>query len=121
MNNVSRTITIRASSGNNFDPSDQVEDFTAFPGCTAGTDTFNTKDIYIYPNPTNSIFNLKVNGYSGKLSIKVIDLNGRVILEDNEDNASSIKTINLSAFQAGMYIVKGEGEGLNCSKELIKN
>jgi extracellular elastinolytic metalloproteinase len=116
-----RGVGLNASAGSNQDPNDQVEDFTPYAGCSMGTDTFNTKDIYIYPNPTNSIFNLKVNGYSGKLSIKVIDLNGRVILEDSEDNASSIKTINLSAFQAGMYIVKVQGDDLNFTQKLIKN
>lgn len=116
-----RGVGKNASAGSNFDPNDQVEDFTAFDGCALDNQTFNTNDIFIYPNPTNSVFNIKVNGYAGKMNVSVIDLNGRIILEDNEVNGSDVKTINLSAFQSGMYIVKVQGEDFNYSQKLIKN
>lgn len=116
-----RGVGKNASAGSDFDPNDQVEDFTAFDGCALDNQTFNTNDIFIYPNPTNSVFNIKVNGYAGKMNVSVIDLNGRIILEDNEVNGSDVKTINLSAFQSGMYIVKVQGEDFNYSQKLIKN
>jgi hypothetical protein len=116
-----RGVGLNASSGSNQDPEDQVEDFTPYVGCSMGTDTFNTNDIYIYPNPTNSIFNVKVNGYAGKLDIKVVDLNGRIVLEQTVQNGSDAQTINLSAFQSGMYIVKVLGDDINYSQKLIKN
>lgn len=116
-----RGVGLNASSGSNMDPDDQVEDFTPYAGCSMGTDTFNTNDIYIYPNPTHSIFNVKVNGFVGKIDIKVIDLNGRVILEETVQNGTDVTTINLSAFQSGMYIVKVQGDNLNYSQKLIKN
>ncbi len=116
-----RGVGLNASSGSNQDPDDQVEDFTPYAGCSMGTDTFNTNDIYIYPNPTHSIFNVKVNGFVGKIDIKVIDLNGRVILDETVQNGTDVTTMNLSAFQSGMYIVKVQGDNLNYSQKLIKN
>ncbi len=116
-----RGVGLNATAGSNFDSNDQVQDFTPFAGCSMGTESFNTNDIYVYPNPTNSIFNVKVNGYSGKLDIKVIDLNGRIILDENVQNGSDVQSINLSAFQSGIYIVKVQGEDFNYSQKLIKN
>jgi PKD repeat protein len=74
----------------------------------------NTKlmnQLVLYPNPVNNnatvAFNLM---QSAKLSVKVLDINGRVIatIADNTNFSAGVQnlTIDASAFEAGVYMVR---------------
>ncbi len=78
-----------------------------------------TESVKVYPNPSNGIYNLKFDKSAGKVIIQVVDINGRIIY--NQVNESSEKTIDLSAFQSGIYVLKVSGNDLNYSEKLIKN
>ncbi|MCO6173678.1 T9SS type A sorting domain-containing protein [Flavobacterium sp. NRK F10] len=62
---------------------------------------FELKEISLYPNPANSIFTVKVPNDTVK-NITVIDLTGKTVL------TATSQTVNISALQAGMYLVKVE-------------
>lgn len=96
-------------------------------GIFSGTftaDTLSTKDetlakgVKVYPNPSNGIFNIAVANYSGTMNISVYDINGRQI-QSNSADFSGEKTINLQGLQAGVYIVKLEGNGLSHSEKIV--
>jgi PKD repeat protein len=74
----------------------------------------NTKlmnQLVLYPNPVNNnatvAFNLM---QSAKLSVKVLDINGRTIatIADNTNFSAGVQnlTIDASAFEAGVYMVR---------------
>jgi extracellular elastinolytic metalloproteinase len=122
-----RGVGLNASAGSNDDCNDQVEDFTAFPAgpnCVAlATNSFGTNNdaIKIYPNPTNGLFNVKINQFVGKVTIQVVDINGRLILDLKDNNFNVEKTIDLSGFQSGVYLVKVTSEEANFTQKIIKN
>ncbi|WP_309642659.1 T9SS-dependent M36 family metallopeptidase [Flavobacterium sp.] len=120
-----RGVGMNASSGDSNLSDDQVEDFTSFPAgpnCLLAVNDFNKENmIRVYPNPSNSIVNVRVNKFVGKLAIQLIDINGRVILNQVDDNFNIEKAINISNLQSGIYIVKITGNDLNYSQKLIKN
>ena len=120
-----RGVGLNASSGDVANSGDQVEDFTAFPAgpnCTLAVDYFDNKDqIKVYPNPSNGLYNLRINKFSGKVAIQVTDINGRVVYNTTDDKFNTEKTIDLSAFQSGIYVLKVTGDNLNYSEKLIKN
>lgn len=82
-------------------------------GCSASTsgnfemDTtgLNENDLsnqlVIYPNPSNGIVNLKVEGFDSEISLTVVDAIGRVVVTSGvvENNSK----IDLSQFETGIY------------------
>ena len=77
-------------------------------------------EIKISPNPSKGIFNMSMTNYEGKVTIQVLDMNGRIVYETVEEHFNNEKTIDLSNYQSGMYIVKVNGENINYSQKLIK-
>ncbi len=120
-----RGVGLNASSGDLGNSGDQVQDFTPFPpgpNCTLAINYFNSNDqIQVFPNPSNGLFNLKINKFVGKVSIQVIDINGRLVYNQPNTDFNAEKTIDLSAFQSGIYVLKVTGDNLNYSEKLIKN
>ncbi|WP_134341710.1 T9SS-dependent M36 family metallopeptidase [Flavobacterium psychrophilum] len=124
-----RGVGVNASAGGNdgsvTDIKDQVADFTeppAGPNCTLGLNYFENKDmIKRYPNPSNGLVNIKINQFTGKVNLQVIDLNGRVVYSLKNTDFNVEKTINLNNLQSGMYIIKIDGDELNYTKKIILN
>lgn len=115
-----------ASAGSTDDCSDQVEDFVPFPNganCTMvlGLNYYDKSNINIYPNPSNGLFNLRINQYDSKINVQVVDINGRIILENKNVPFNIEGAIDISDFQSGIYIVKITGDNLSYSQKIIKN
>ncbi len=94
-----------------------------FTATSLATNSFgiNNSDVKIYPNPTNGQFNIKINQFVGKVNIQVVDINGRLILDVKDDNFNIEKTIDLSAFRSGVYLVKVTSDEANFTQKIIKN
>ena len=123
-----RGLGINASSGTNSGVSgiqDQTEDFTepaAGPNCTLKLNYFENQDFFkVYPNPSNGIFNIRINQYSGKVNIQVVDINGRIVKEIKNEEFNTEKALDLSALQSGIYVLKINNNELNYSQKVIKN
>jgi hypothetical protein len=82
--------------------------------------TTNSKNISIAPNPSNGVFNINIDKFSGDLNLEVVDLNGRVVM-NKKMNDSAEKSIDLKGFQTGVYVLKITGEDVNYSQKIIKN
>ncbi|WP_143392627.1 T9SS type A sorting domain-containing protein, partial [Flavobacterium psychrophilum] len=67
------------------------------------------------------LVNIKINQFTGKVNLQVIDLNGRVVYSLKNTDFNIEKTINLNNLQSGMYIIKIEGDELNYTKKIILN
>jgi hypothetical protein len=75
----------------------------------------SSSSIILYPNPTNSIFNLKIPNEIIK-TIKVYDFAGKELLTTNQQQ------VDVSNLSVGIYIVKAETEsGKTGTTKLIKN
>ena len=73
--------------------------------------------LTMVPNPTNDIVNLKFS-VSGKYNIKIVESNGRCILEESLQGDKY--EINVKEFPKGVYFVIIEGDN-NCElKKMIK-
>ena len=77
--------------------------------------------IRVYPNPTNGTINLRVNQFTGKINIEMVDINGRTVFNQTDDNFNIEKTININNLQSGVYILKLSGNNLNYTQKVIKN
>lgn len=63
--------------------------------------------INLYPNPTSSIYNVKVIGNNEKpFTVMMYDLTGKIVLTQNYDGKTTTNQINASKLTNGVYIVK---------------
>ncbi|GGE45007.1 hypothetical protein GCM10010832_26200 [Psychroflexus planctonicus] len=71
------------------------------------TDSFNKQNISIYPNPANNTIHIVNTLNSTVDGFDIYDLKGRKI--STIKNSSNIKTIDVSNYEEGMYILKLHG------------
>ena len=120
-----RGFGLNASSGDANNTNDQVEsfvDFPAGPNCVLSVNYFENKYLFrLYPNPNNGFLNLRIGNYSGKITISVIDLNGREVYNQTDSDFNVEKSIDLSALQSGAYLIKVTGNEMSYTEKLIKN
>lgn len=68
------------------------------------------KDISVYPNPTARYITLSFNENLGNATIKIIDVQGKVL--STSYNVEGIKiNVDVSAFAKGIYMIKIEDKG----------
>lgn len=96
-----------------------IADWT--PGPLANESFFGKPNAVIYPNPTNGIFNIDLK--NEVKSIKVINILGEIVYEEKVVNESIEKTksINLSNFQNGIYIINFSNDLGNSNYKVILN
>ena len=117
-----RGMGLNASSGDANNATDQVQDFTAFPpgpNCLLGVNYFNNEDLFrVYPNPSNGEFNIRITQFIGKVNIQVIDINGREVFRQNNEDFNIEKSLHLNNLQSGMYILKVNNSSLNYTHKI---
>jgi len=76
----------------------------------------------LYPNPAQDrvMIQLDENYEFNQLEVEVIDLSGRVVVEQR--TATHLSSINLSGLEGGMYIVKvmNQGDMIHSAKLMLK-
>jgi hypothetical protein len=90
-------------------------------GTLANEDFSNKKGVSISPNPSNGVFNISINQYSGNVTIQVVDLNGRIVYSAKNEMFNSEKAIDLKSVESGIYVLRISGGDLNYSQKIIKN
>lgn len=91
-----------------------------FTNTVLNNDTFtNNKKVSIYPNPVKDNLNINIKDFSGEVSVKIIDFNGREVFNKNINNFITSNALDLSAFSSGIYVLKLSGEGFNYSEKII--
>lgn len=75
-----------------------------YTGNTLSTGEFNLNNkITLYPNPTKQVLNIDVqNNLSDQEKFKILDINGRTILQGNVING--LNQINVESLAKGLYI-----------------
>ena len=70
------------------------------PDCNLSTIKEDNATIILYPNPTNNLINIDIQGYGGPISVKVYDFSGKLLKISNE------RTISLKSYDKGIYVLK---------------
>lgn len=120
---AARGLGVNASAGDRNIGNDQSEDFTrpaSGPNCALAVDNFESDVMRVFPNPSKGPITIKIDQYSGRVNIQVIDLNGRVVYDVKNQEFSRAKSIDLSALATGIYILDIKGENLHYVEKIIK-
>ena len=75
--------------------------------CVGLAENILANGVSVYPNPNNGSFTLGVNANVGALTIKITDMQGRVVYAsiDKNVNAGFVKQISLDTQSSGMYLM----------------
>lgn len=111
--------------------------FTGFGGMSTGKAYFNTEMLQtvsvvnydkpaikfsIYPNPATDNVTLLMDYFEGAdLEISIVDLSGKLVYNQREQllNGVNQKTINISQFKGGIYLLNLKTDQLNTTQKLI--
>jgi hypothetical protein len=74
--------------------------------------------ISVYPNPVSQLLNISLNFNYHILTIKILDINGRILL--NTKASDSIESIDLSNFESGIYSIEIEADEKIVREKIIK-
>jgi hypothetical protein len=125
---AARGLGFNAQQGSSLDRADQVEDFSLPPSddptlanCSSlSVEEFEVQNLSIYPNPTQTELFIETKQSLGDVSIKLTDINGRVVYASN-DNLFDTLSINTSNLNSGLYILTITGDNFTYNHKIVKN
>ena len=81
----------------------------------------NTVLFSVYPNPmADGYFNVDVPSNGQEITVTVIDMLGKVVVNSVLQANQNLLTVNAETFTAGLYTVRlTSANGLNASKKII--
>ena len=86
----------------NIDPQTSFSTNCNYPANCFSTVTITeqTNNINLYPNPTNNLITLYIEGYNGSVNVEVYDLQGRLL------ETTTNTTISIGEYAKGIYVFK---------------
>ena len=81
----------------------------------------NDNQISIFPNPVKDKLNIDIKNFEGAVSVRVLDINGKVVLAEKIEVVQNNYQLNLNFLPTGIYVLKLQGENLNYSNKIIKD
>ncbi len=83
--------------------------------------TVNTTDLIIFPNPANELITLKVDQISNEsFTARIIDINGKVVMQKKVDFSSSSTSLNISDLNTGNYVIQLINSKKQFAQKIIK-
>ncbi len=84
------------------------------------SESFESNDFVIYPNPNNGAFNIQLTTNTNNVSLSVHDLRGRLILSKNLQVSGLVnEQISLADAQTGIYLVTIQDGSRKITKKII--
>jgi trimeric autotransporter adhesin len=85
---------------------------------TAGHGSFS---ITMYPNPTNGMLNIAIEGLNSQANLSIMDISGRIILNEVLSTETTMKQVDFSHLPKGIYAVKVvAGDVVNVSRIVVQ-
>ncbi len=79
--------------------------FTAANCAFLATDTFETKNFKLFPNPVSESLNVDFNNEISEYSVKIFNTIGSIVLNDGKISVTN-NTLNISKLNAGVYFIE---------------
>lgn len=86
---------------------------------TLSVNDFSSNSFNIYPNPSNSVFNIELNNIN-EFDFEVIDITGKVIINKNKIS-NSFYQLDMSQYASGMYFINITASEKMVTKKIIRN
>jgi parallel beta-helix repeat protein len=83
------------------------------------TNSKQTHEINIYPNPANSLLNISIQGSLTIRKVTIIDYSGRKLIEESINSKES--SVDISSLSSGKYILIFDCPGYSIPGRFVKN
>ena len=93
-----------------------------FVNCTAIEELINAVDVTVYPNPSNGVYQLKLNSKESiTVDIMVFSSNGQLVYKKADANllGEQVIKIDISNYAKGVYQLMIQGENGMINKQLV--
>ena len=79
---------------------------------------YNSVSVSAYPNPSNSIFKIEVDGFGDLVTLEVFDAFGKTIISEEISSKDYfiVEDVDLSEYESGVYFLKLD-DGKNLESE----
>ncbi len=116
----SNTLMVLAEIGWGYKAGEVKSDVT-----TAANDLTNGANVQVYPNPCRNFLTVQMSAseFVSEVAIEVFNLSGKSVYKENWGNAgfNPEKNIDLSALEAGVYLVQTISDNKKSVNKIIKN
>jgi len=68
-------------------------------------ETNDLNDVALYPNPANNQISLDLTSVENNISIRVMDVSGRVVIEQLNQKPGSVQNFEITSFKSGLYFM----------------
>ena len=89
--------------------------------CLGLENNTSINNLEVYPNPVNDVLTINNLVIEGNAVINVFDAQGKLVISYDVSNNNGNKTIDMSALEAGMYVVELTSELNNQKVRVVKN
>lgn len=80
----------------------------------------NNHQVNFYPNPANNVLNISIGSLNeSNYTFSLIDIQGKIVLKKQIENANLIETISTVGMSKGMYMAIFETKTTRVSKKII--
>lgn len=108
--NVNNAITLRIQSNDagSCATGEVANEMVWAVGCGAvGIDELSQEGFSVHPNPTNGLLYIELDEeLRGQASVRVLDMSGRIVIEQALQAKGGANTIDMSGLQSGQYMVQ---------------
>ena len=88
---------------------------------TLSTDEFTANAFSVYPNPSSSVFNIKMK-QSNTFDFEVYNISGQLIMQTKSINPTGNSyALDLSEYASGVYFLKLTSNNTSTTKKLVLN
>lgn len=115
------TMAIFAQVGNNIYGGGVGDGWTmgSASGSLLTVDVFDASNFKVYPNPTSGLLNIHFGATRENASIEVRNVTGQNVLSKRYNAVENIE-VDLSAFQAGLYLIDVEADECVAAVKILK-
>jgi len=116
-------VTNNVTGCQNVDSVNILFDFKECGTGVAENSNITDQPLYIYPNPNNGVFQLQTVDGIKKLDVKLVDMQGRVLLEKKFTGINPggwTKDIDMSEISNGVYMLKYKADHKSYTLKIVK-
>ncbi|MBC7384130.1 MAG: T9SS type A sorting domain-containing protein, partial [Bacteroidia bacterium] len=92
------------------------QSYATGPVWALGVSEVTDLGLSLYPNPAATSFNVTFSGESNSASVRIIDMNGKEVLNQSISNLNG--SVNCDFLQNGLYFVELNANGKTAVKKL---
>jgi serine protease AprX len=98
----------------------RIDAYAAVKAAKANAFNYDEEEVFVYPNPSNGVFQLLISDFLGDTKISIWDASGRLMLDSSVRFEIDGFSLDLSNFSGGVYFYQVSQGASKRSGKLLK-